>query len=76
MLGFRTDTLPLFYSADGGPARAAACRGRGDGRSHRRGALGARRLRLLSRTRPTQSLDVDELVEDAVAEAVRAGHDG
>ena len=41
VLGFRTSTLPLFYSAEGGPARAAAGRGRRRSRPHRRAPTGS-----------------------------------
>jgi pseudouridine-5'-phosphate glycosidase len=76
VLGFRTDTLPLFYSADGGPpvpqrvddaapaARTAAAHW----------ALGG--CGLLLANPPPESLDVDGLIEDAVAEAARAGASG
>ena len=44
VLGFRTDELPLFYSARGGPPPRRASRRRRGGRG-RAGALGARRRR-------------------------------
>ena len=43
VLGYRTDTLPLFYEAAGGPAVTQRVDDVGDGRSDRRRALGARR---------------------------------
>lgn len=73
VLGYRTDTLPLFYSAEGGPpvphrvdepaaaARVAAAHWE----------LGGCGLVLASP--PPESLDVEELIEQAVAEAVRRG---
>jgi len=73
VLGYRTDTLPLFYSAEGGPpvphrvdepaaaARVAAAHWE----------LGGCGLVLPSP--PPESLDVEELIEQAVAEAVRRG---
>jgi pseudouridine-5'-phosphate glycosidase len=76
VLGFGTDTLPLFYSATGGPpvpqrvddvetaARIAA--------SHwQLGGCG-----LLLANPPPKSLDVDDLVEEAVSEAAREGVSG
>ena len=75
VLGFRTDTLPLFYAAAGGPpvsarvetAREAAA----VARAHwELGASGAVAL-----TRPPEpSLDdVEPLIEEALAEAARQG---
>ena len=71
VLGFRTDTLPLFYSASGGPsvpqrvedvetaARVAAAH-------WQLGGCG-----LLLANPPPESLDVEDLIEEAVAEAAR-----
>jgi pseudouridine-5'-phosphate glycosidase len=71
VLGFCTDTLPLFYAAGGGPpvstrvdgaeeaARVAAAHWRLGGAS------------LLVANPPPESLDVSALVEEAVAEAAR-----
>jgi pseudouridylate synthase len=76
VLGWRTDTLPRFYTADGGPpvsarvdgvaqaARIAALHWRLDG-----GGL------LVARP-PRRSLDVDDVTEQAVAAAERAGVSG
>jgi pseudouridylate synthase len=76
VLGYRTDTMPLFYSADGGPpvtqrvddvataARVAA--------SHwDLGACG-----LLLTNPPPESIDVAHLIEESVAEAARQGVTG
>jgi pseudouridine-5'-phosphate glycosidase len=73
VVGFRTDTLPLFYSRDGGPpipqrvddiasaARVAA--------SHwELGGCG-----LLLANPPPESIDVDDLIEEAIAEAAARG---
>ena len=56
VLGFRTDELPLFYAARGGPPVSAPRRdARGGGRDRAR-ALGARRRRArCSRGRPTRA---------------------
>ncbi len=43
VLGFRVDTLPLFYAAAGGPARLGSGRVGGGGRARRGRALAARR---------------------------------
>jgi len=76
VLGFRTDTLPLFYSAVGGPpvpqrvenateaAQVAAAH-------WRLGGAG-----LLLANPPPESLDVEDLIEEAVAEAGRQGVSG
>ena len=75
-LGYRTDTLPLFYDAHGGPpvsrrvedawtaARIAAAH-------WELGGCG-----LLLGNPPPESIDVAELIEDAVAEAARIGVSG
>jgi pseudouridine-5'-phosphate glycosidase len=76
VLGFRTDTLPLFYSADGGPpvpqrvedateaARVAAAH-------WQLGGCG-----LLLANPPPESLEVEALIEEALAEAGRVGVTG
>jgi pseudouridylate synthase len=76
VLGFGTDTLPLFYSAEGGPpvpqrvetvdeaARVA--------RAH--WELGGAGLLLASP--PPESLDATELIEEALLEAKRQGVSG
>ena len=76
VLGYRTDTLPLFYSASGGPvvpqrvedvdtaARVAAAH-------WQLGGCG-----LLLANPPPDSLDVEVLIEEALAEATREGVSG
>jgi pseudouridine-5'-phosphate glycosidase len=76
VLGFGTDTLPLFYSATGGPplahrvddaeraARVAAVHW----------SLGGCGVVLANP--PAESLDVEPLIEDAVADAARRGISG
>ena len=73
VVGYGTDTLPLFYSATGGPrlrervddaptaARIAAAH-------WELGGCG-----LLLASPPPESLDVEELIDEAVAEASREG---
>jgi pseudouridine-5'-phosphate glycosidase len=73
VLGYRTDTLPLFYEASGGPtvtqrvddpetaARVAAAHW----------ALGS--CGLLLTNPPPESIEVGDLIEEAVAEAARQG---
>jgi pseudouridylate synthase len=77
VLGFRTDTLPLFYSAYGGPAVPArvesASEAAGVARAH--WELGGGGL-LLARP-PDDSLDdVEPLIEEALAAAARNGVTG
>jgi len=76
VIGYRTDTLPLFYDAAGGPPVSA----RADdvteiariADAHWR--LGGNTI-LVGRP-PTESLDVAPLIEEAVAAAGRAGVSG
>ena len=49
VLGYRTDTLPLFYEATGGPAVTQRVEDPESGSARRRGALAARRLRAPAR---------------------------
>jgi pseudouridine-5'-phosphate glycosidase len=76
VLGYRTDTMPLFYSSAGGPpitqrvddagtaARVAAAH-------WQLGACG-----LLLTNPPPESVDVEDLIEESVAEAARQGVTG
>ena len=76
VLGYRTDTLPLFYTAAGGPpvtqrvddvataARIAVAHW----------SLGA--CGLLLANPPPESIDVDDLIEEAVADAAAHGVTG
>ena len=76
VLGYRTDTLPLFYSATGGPAvpqrvddvEAAA---RTAAAHWKLGGCG-----LLLANPPPETLDVEELIEEAVTAARREGASG
>jgi pseudouridine-5'-phosphate glycosidase len=75
VLGWRTETLPLFYSAEGGPpvprvdtqAEATAV-------AQAHWELG--RAGLMLARPPTESLDVEPLIEAALAEARSAGVTG
>lgn len=76
VLGFRTDTLPLFYSATGGPTvpqrvEDAAAAARTAAAHWQLGGCG-----LLLANPPPESLDVEDLIEEAVAEADRQGVSG
>jgi pseudouridine-5'-phosphate glycosidase len=76
VVGYRTDTLPLFYAAEGGPpvpqrvesaAEAAAI-------AAAHWALGGAGLLLANA--PPESLDVATLIEETVAAAAKAGVSG
>ena len=76
VIGFRTDTLPLFYDAAGGPPVSARADSAAEvariADAHWR--LGGNAV-LVGRP-PTESLDVTSLIEEAVAVAARDGVSG
>jgi len=76
VIGYRTDTLPLFYDAAGGPPVSARADDAGEiariAEAHWR--LGGNTI-LVGRP-PTESLDVAPLIEEAVAAAGREGVSG
>ena len=76
VLGFRTDELPLFYAAGGGPLVSARVEEAGEAAhvAHAHWELGGGGL-LLARP-PDRSLDVQPLIEAALAEADRRGLTG
>jgi pseudouridine-5'-phosphate glycosidase len=76
VLGYRTDTMPLFYDADGGPVVSQrvdepAAAARVAGAHWQLGACG-----LLLTNPPPESIEVAELIEEAVATAAREGVSG
>jgi pseudouridylate synthase len=76
ILGFRTDTLPLFYSAEGGPPLPQRIEDSGEAAhvadAHwRLGGCG-----LLLASPPPESFEASDLIEEALAEAARAGVSG
>jgi pseudouridine-5'-phosphate glycosidase len=77
VLGYRTDTLPRFYAAGGGPAVSARVESADEAaeiaRSH--WSLGRHTALVLARP-PDGSLDVDELLERALAAAATHGVEG
>ena len=76
VLGFRTETLPLFYSATGGPPLQHSV---GDAETAARVASGHWELGgcgLVLANPPAESLDVEPLIEEAVAEARDRGVTG
>ena len=76
VLGYRTDTLPLFYEADGGPPVSARVEGADEvariADAHWR--LGGNGI-VVGRP-PAESLDVGDLIEAIVAEAADRGVSG
>lgn len=71
VLGYRTDTLPLFYSASGGPpvpqrVDDVAAAARTAAAHWRLGGCG-----LLLANPPPESVDTEDLVEEAIDEAAR-----
>jgi pseudouridine-5'-phosphate glycosidase len=76
VIGYRTDTLPLFYDAAGGPPVSARADDAAEiariADAHWR--LGGNTI-LVGRP-PTESLDVTPLIEEAVAAAARDGVSG
>jgi pseudouridine-5'-phosphate glycosidase len=77
VLGYRTDEVPLFYSARGGPpaaARVESAREAADV-AHAHWELDGRGL-LLAQAPPTSLEDVEPLIEEALQEAERQGVHG
>jgi len=76
VLGFRTDALPLFYSAQGGPALSTRVEGADEAAAIARThwELGGGGL-LLARP-PDESLDVEPLIEEALSAAGDQGITG
>lgn len=76
VIGYRTDTLPLFYQAEGGPPVSARSDDPDEiarvADAHWR--LGGNGL-VVGRA-PTESLDVSDLIEEIVAEAAARGVTG
>jgi pseudouridine-5'-phosphate glycosidase len=73
VVGFRAPTLPLFYAADGGPALADAV-----DTPEAAARLAAAHWELggagvLLANPPPESLDAETLIEEALADAARAG---
>ena len=77
VLGFRTDTLPLFYSAAGGPPAPARVEAADEAAriSQAHWELGGAGL-LLARAPDNGLDDIEPLIEEALAEAQRQGVTG
>jgi pseudouridylate synthase len=76
VLGWKTKTLPLFYAADGGPPAPWTADSAGDAAAVARAhwALGGAGV-LLARP-PDESIDIEPLVEAALADAAARGVTG
>jgi pseudouridylate synthase len=77
VLGYQTDTLPRFYSATGGPAVSARVDSPEEAArvAHAHWSLGRHTALLLARP-PDESLEIDELLERALAAAASHGVEG
>ena len=76
-LGYRTDTLPLFYAAEGGPPVSARVDSANEAAEIARAHWELGGAGVLVGNPPAQSLDdVEGLVEQALADAAREGVEG
>jgi pseudouridine-5'-phosphate glycosidase len=76
VLGYRTDELPLFYAATGGPRVSASVESAEEAARIATAHWQLGRGGLLVARPPDASLDVEPLVEAALAEAARRGLTG
>jgi pseudouridylate synthase len=76
VLGFRTDEVPLFYSAGGGPQVSARVESASEAARIARAHWGLDRGGLVLARPPDESLDVEPLIEAALDEAGRRGLSG
>ena len=76
VLGFRTDTLPLFYAAEGGPPVPQRVEEPADAAAIAAAHWKLGGAGLLLANPPPESLDVESLIDDAVAEAAAQGVSG
>ena len=77
VLGYRTDELPLFYAAHGGPPVPARVESPDEAARVARTHWGLRRhSALILAQPPPESLDVEPLVEQALAAAEEEGISG
>ena len=73
VLGFRTDELPLFYAARGGPPVSARVESAEEAAAIARAHWELDGGGVLLARPPDESLDVEPLIEEAVDEARRRG---
>jgi pseudouridylate synthase len=76
VLGFRTGTLPLFYSADGGPPVSQRVEDSGEAAAVAAAHWELGGAGLLLGNPPPESLDAESLVEEAVSDAAAEGVTG
>ena len=76
VLGYRTDTLPLFYAADGGPPVSARAETPTRSPASPRRTGGSAATRSSSAARRPRASTSTPLIEEAVAEAERDGISG
>jgi pseudouridine-5'-phosphate glycosidase len=76
VLGYRVDTLPLFYAAGGGPPVSARVESAQEAAAVARAHWELGRGGLLLGRPPDESLDVAPLIEEGIAEARRSGVGG
>lgn len=72
VLGFRVDTVPLFYAASGGPAVSARVESPQEAARIAAAHWQLDRASLLLGQPPPESIDVEPLIEEAIAAAQRA----
>jgi pseudouridylate synthase len=76
VLGWRTETLPLFYAADGGPPVPATVRTADEAAAVANAHWSLGRASLILAQAPAESIDVEEVIERALAEASSKGVTG
>lgn len=76
VLGFRTDTMPLFYEAEGGPPVTQRVEDAGTAARIAAAHWSTGACGLLLTNPPPESIEVGDLIEQAVAEAAREGVSG
>lgn len=76
VLGWRTETLPLFYAAEGGPPVPATAATADEVAAVARAHWALGRAGLLLARPPTESLDVEPVIEAALARASAEGVTG
>ena len=69
VLGWQTETLPLFYTAEGGPPAPATVATTNEAAAIARAHWSLGRAGLLLARPPAESLDVEPLIQTALAEA-------
>jgi pseudouridylate synthase len=76
VLGYRTDTLPRFYDAGGGPPVSQRLESVEDAAAIAKAHWGLGGAGVLLANPPPESIDVEELIDTALTEAVELGTTG